>query len=170
MRKNLTTIAGYAIGAFILLKKEGSLLFYINKRYFIPTVESLLYYSLDTSLTDIQFITNLFKMVPSQTYLLLLLSSLAPFSLAFKTKIDICPSFNLPPAQAGGQVHAEPDCVGEKPFISVAFQDALNLANDARGVLLKTERAAYFTRFYDMLFQDKGGKKFRPSTSEIAGE
>ena len=67
-------------------------------------------------------------------------------------------------------MHAEPDCVGEKPFISVAFQDALNLANDARGVLLKTDRAAYFTRFYDMLFQDKGGKKFRPSTSEIAGE
>ena len=60
MRKNLTTIAGYAIGAFILLNKEGSLsFFYIyNKRDFIPTVESLLYYSLNTSLTDIHYQPN----------------------------------------------------------------------------------------------------------------
>jgi len=108
-------------------------------------------------------------MTLSQNYLFLLIFYLAPFSLAIKTKIDISPSFNIPPAQVGGQAHVEPDCSGEMPFIKVAFEDALNMANDARAVLLKAERADYFTRFYDMLFQDKFGKKFRPYTSEIAG-
>lgn len=103
-------------------------------------------------------------------HILLCLSLLSLSRLAYcvRTQLSINHFYNAP---VSATVDSLPitDCTNEDSFIIQAYEDALDLAQEARDVLGDINRRNSFTMFYNELFTDTVRNK-RPSAMSVSGK